>query len=453
MASTTADPAVAVHRVIDYARDRLEIELERLNETEAQYHGRSTERLTPLKKAREVKLSKTLDVAGLAIEEAVAKALDLVLQYWKQHNKVGISEAITTPGRRDIAKVADLKVPKVNALVFQKLKQDPGFFRDDEEAAVDPSDQVRESTETDDAQDLHSETPTRVRRQTQGQQPRRQHRLNIQEKQAAPGSLSPLKLRSGRRVENATGERREDEASETPDMEYQTEEVDRAEHRAGHTGTESRGRTTRGRGQDRSPSRSPIETHHDHQQKDGEPAPARIDTPRTPQNDGQLDGNPIKADPSPVFDAPESATVRSDARVAHPVKLEYPTTPTREATRRYPRHGGSRIGRNAANVDASATVIARPRPTRRRAAPKPGPASKPSAPSPQHRETPHLLDMIDRQCDELKQRLDLLEASVRSQQQAIRDTQRELNDFQRVAADKRRALAVLDREFKDRKRR
>ncbi|KAK8109250.1 hypothetical protein PG984_015051 [Apiospora sp. TS-2023a] len=426
MASTTADPAVAVHRVVDYARDRLEAELKQLTGNEALWHAHP---LTPTSEALRAKLNKALDMNGItteeAVKEAVAKKLDLVLECWKRTNKDLIKKAINMK-RKDIVKEAELKVARVKVMVSQKLKEDPGCFRDDdeeEEAAAAPIDQVRGSVEMADAQDSPFETPTRDQRRTRGRQVHQQQRPNMQRKQAAPVSLSPRKLR------NATKDRNGNVVREAPDLHRQTQAIDQANYRRAQSVAEPRGRTARGRGAGQSASRSPTKTNHGHQQKDGEPAQTRTERSRIPPNDRHPDDFPVKVDPNPVPDAPMSTTFRSDTLDAHRVKLEHPTTPTKGGQRRNPHRGARKIDRNAADADTSATAIVVPSPARPRAAPKPVPAS-----------------MLGGKYHELEQRVDLLETKLQLLKEAIQKTERELNDVRRVATDIRRAHSAIGDE-------
>ncbi|KAK8057081.1 hypothetical protein PG996_011018 [Apiospora saccharicola] len=390
MASATADPAVAVHRVIDYARDRLETKLNKLTYDEAQYHARMP---TPMGEARRARRDKALNMNGLTPEEAVAKTMCIVLKYWRETNNGLIDLSIKTKGK-DIAKVAaEQKVPEVKEMVLKKLREDPGFFRDDEEeVAAAPSDQAgREKVEPADAQQWPMETPTRVQRPNRGRQ-LHQHQPNMQREQAAPVSLSPRKLRY------ATKDRNGNVVQEAPDLHRQTQAIDQANYRRAQSVAGPRGRTARGRGAGQSASRSPTKANHDHQQKDGEPALTRAERSGTPPNDRHPDDFPVKADPNPVPDAPKSTTFRSDTRDAYRVKLEHPTTPTKGGQRRNPRRGVCKIDRNAADADASATAIVVPSPARPRAAPRPGPASNsPAPPPPKHIETPPLARHVRRE--------------------------------------------------------
>lgn len=431
MDRTTADPAV-VHSVVRFARDLLEIELEKLDMPEAIFLGSP---LAPMSETRRANLDKPLDVEGLTTEEAVAKKLDLVLEYWTKTNQKLIERAIGL-GRKDIAKMAGLKVAKVKAMVSRKLREDPGFVRDDdEEAAAAPGDQAhRENVETADAQPLPMETPTRAPRRNWGQRELQLLRADMQGKQVATGPPSPRKARSQAAQNNS-------------DLQLQIKKGIQAQSRGALTGTGPRGRTARGRGAGRSPSRSPTKPNPG-QQRDGEPAQTQIETPRRSHNDEQPDSIITWTDRSPVSDAPKSTAFRSDTRgrnnPAPRALLEPPTAPTKQGPRRNARRGVvSKIEQSAANADANAT--AKPRPARR-AAPKSRSASNPPAPapSPKCRETPHLLDKIDRQCDDLEQQLDSLRASIRSLKEASQQAERELQDLRRVADNMRRRLSTPD---------
>ncbi|KAK8075964.1 hypothetical protein PG994_003236 [Apiospora phragmitis] len=406
-----------------------------------------------------------VDVKGLTPEEAIAKALDLLFEYWKKTNRSVISEAGKRPERKDITEEAKQSVAKVNKLVLGELRTNPELFRDEESAAAVPCDDGtgREDDRTTDAQQLpHETTPTRPPRQNQGQQQQQQQqRSDNRGEEVASGPSSPRNLRS--RATNATRDRRVNAPQRIPDLQHQLQAVVQAavqaQHRVGQTGAGYQGIKYWGRRGAQNQSRPPrTRSNHDQQQSGAEPTQTQTDdTPRPQQNDRRLDSISVKIEQGPVSDAPVSTTsfrpnTRGPDNQARREHSAHPTTPKREGPRRNPRRGANQPGPDAANTDANANNVNPRHPRRRRAPAQQRPAnrgsSEPQPPPPsqqqQHRETPHLLGKLNRDSDDLERRLGLLEANIRVQEGALQETNREFNDARRVAADMRRALSALD---------
>ncbi|KAK8022813.1 hypothetical protein PG993_013580 [Apiospora rasikravindrae] len=425
-------PGPEVYRVIDYARAKLEDEFEKLNMREALFHGHATKTYTPIKEERRAKMWANMDVKRLSLEEAVAKALDLVFEYWKKTNRGLISETGKMPGKKDITQEAQMKVLRVKIMVLGELKRNPELFReDDKQVAAAPGG----ATDGKDAE----ETPSRRPRQIRGRQEHQQEMPDNRAEQAAPKTYFFRHLRP--RPGNATRDRREhDAAQRLPDLQRQLQRAVQAQHRGSQTGAGPQEGRPRGRGREDHNQARPL-TLYDHEQQSG------VESPLDP---GCIT---VRTDPSPASDAPRSGSFRPVTQYdrASQVQSAHSTTPTRRGPRRNPRRGANRTGLGEANTNTNATANANSRP-RHRAAGRKGAAAKDrsTAPSPppqqqrQHIETPHLLDKIDRQSEDLKQRLGKLEANIRSQERAIQEMERECNDARRIAADMRRALSALN---------
>ncbi|KAK8091460.1 hypothetical protein PG997_001821 [Apiospora hydei] len=432
-------PGPEVYRAIDYARVKLEDEFEKLNMREAIFHGHATKTYTPIKEERRAKMWANMDIKGLTLEEAIAKALDLVFEYWKKTNRSLISEA-RMPGRKDITAEAQMKVLKVKIIVLGELKKNPELFQEGERQ-VTPA--LGDGTDRQDAE----ESPSRRPRQQQHQQEMPDNRGE----QAVPNTYLSRNLRP-RPGNAARDQAQNDAAPRLPDLQHQLQTGVQEQHRGGQTGAGLQEGRPRGRGRGGQNQPRPH-TRNYHDQRSGvEPVQMPADASRAQQVDRFLDSIMVRTDPSPVSEAPRSDPYRpgprgQDTQAAHRAQPAHPTTPTNEGPRRNPRRGANRRGLEPANNNAN-TSPERPPPRRTARPRKGGPArnnpSSTAPPTQQNRATPHLLDKIDRQSEDIKQRLEKLEANIRSQERAIRGLERECNDARRVAADMRRALSALD---------